>query len=92
MTDVAEREREELYAESVRRYHECRRQPSAGEVAPPAWPMPTPHVFANVIANWIAAGLGGGDGFISLPLIEHYREHSLPELDRLTRTLAQLGL
>ena len=38
------------------------------------------HVLANVIANWIAARLGGADGYLPLPLIEHYKERSLPEL------------
>ena len=41
--------------------------------------------LAGVISNWLAARLGGADGFIPLPRIEHYKEHSLPMLDPLAR-------
>ena len=41
------------------------------------------HVLAHVISNWIAARLGGADGYVPLSLIEHYKEHTLAELDPL---------
>ncbi len=46
------------------------------------------HVLADTVANWLAGRLGGHGGFLpGVTTFEHYKEHTLAELDMLTRPL-----
>ncbi len=46
------------------------------------------HVLADTVANWLAGRLGGHGGFLpGVTTFEHYKEHTLAELDVLARPL-----
>ncbi len=45
------------------------------------------HILAYTVRAWLVSRLGGHGRYLELPVIDHYRERTLAELDMLTRPL-----
>ncbi len=47
------------------------------------------HMLAYTVRAWLVSRLGGHGRYLELPVIDHYRERTLAELDVLTRPLSR---